>query len=209
MDTNPINNSTTYSPVIVNSIIVEQAEEDPRWFKKLSHSKYFKYFKNFLFIILILNLIGWGNMLFFISIGAANKTIPDEHTRKIWMEIAFQVVNTLVFIMIAGYTPWRIRDLYQFYREKHQSKVLQRYKYVNNLILLQMILWSLIINSIVQFALVICIWSMDMNKRPMWLVNIFGGLGLVSGVFAGLAQFILEKRAKKKQKLEQQFVRTF
>jgi hypothetical protein len=44
---------------------------------------------------------------------------------------------------------------------------------------------------------------MDMNKRPMWLVNVFGGVSLVSGVFAGLTQFILGRIAKKKAKMEQ------
>jgi hypothetical protein len=148
--------------------------------------------------------MGWGNMLLFISAGAANKTMPDEHTRKMWIEIGLQVINGLLFIMIVGHTPWRIRDLYQFYSKKHQPTLLQRHKYTNNLILLQCILWSLIVNSIFQVAVAICMWSMDMHKRPMWLVSIFGGLGLVSGVFAGLAQFILQRIAKKKEKMEQQ-----
>jgi hypothetical protein len=106
--------------------------------------------------------------------------------------------------MIVGQTPWRIRDLYHFYREKHRPALLQRHKYTNNLIWLQLILWSLIVNSIFQLAVAICMWSTDMHKRPMWLVNVFGGLSLVPGVFAGLAQFILGRIAKKKAKMEQQ-----
>jgi hypothetical protein len=43
----------------------------------------------------------------------------------------------------------------------------------------------------------------------MWLVNIFGGLSLVSGVFAGLAQFILQRIEKKKAKMEQQSTSIF
>jgi hypothetical protein len=148
--------------------------------------------------------MGWGNMLLFISIGVANKTMPDEHTRKVWIEIGFQVLNALLFIMIVSLTPWRIRDLYHLYSEKHRPKLLQRHKYTNNLIWLHFILWSLIINSVFQVAVAICMWSMDMYKRPMWLVNVFGGLSLVSGVFAGLAQFILGRITKKNAKMEQQ-----
>jgi Protein of unknown function (DUF2985) len=96
-------------------------------------------------------------MLLFISVGAANKTMPDERTRKIWIEIAFQIINSLLFIMIVGLTPRRIRDLYQFYCEKHRPSLLQRHKYTNNLILLQFILWSLIVNSIFQVAVSICL----------------------------------------------------
>jgi hypothetical protein len=50
---------------------------------------------------------------------------------------------------------------------------------------------------------------MDMYKRPMWIVNVFGGLSLVSGVFAGLAQFIFGRIAKKKAKKEQESASIF
>ncbi|UJR07024.1 hypothetical protein I4U23_011312 [Adineta vaga] len=204
MAVNSINYATMYSSDIFDPIILLPPKENPNCFQKFLHSKYFKYIKKILFAVFILNVMVWGNMLLFISVGAANKTIPDEHTRKIWIEICFQIVNGLLFIMIVGYTPQRIRDVYQFYSAKRQS-TLQRHKYTNNLILLQFILWSLIANSIFQVAVAICMWSMDMYKRPMWLVSIFGGLGLVSGVFAGLAQFILKRIAKNKAKTEQQF----
>jgi hypothetical protein len=209
MAANSIDYATKYSSITFNPIIVFPPEKDPNWLQKFLRSKYFKYLKKFLFIIFILNLMGWGNMLLFILVGAANKTMPDECTRKMWIEIGFQVINGLLFIMIVGQTPWRIRDLYQFYNEKHRPTLLQRHKYTKNLILLQFILWSLIVNSIFQVAVCICIWSIDMHKRPMWLVNIFGGLSLVSGVFAGLAQFILQRIAKKKAKMEQQSTSIF
>jgi hypothetical protein len=196
--------ATNYSSITFNPIIVFPSEKDPSWFQKFLHSKSFKYIKRILFVIFVLNLMGWGNMLLFISIGVANKTMPDEHTRKVWIEIGFQVLNALIFIMIVILTPWRIRDLYHFYSEKHRPKLLQRHKYTNNLIWLHFILWSLIINSVFQVAVAICMWSMDMYKRPMWLVNVFGGLSLVSGVFAGLAQFILGRITKKNAKMEQQ-----
>jgi hypothetical protein len=153
--------------------------------------------------------MGWGNMILFITIGVANKTMPDENTRKMWIEIGLQVINGLIFIMIVGQTPWRIRDLYHFYREKHRPALLQRHKYTKNLIWLQLILWSLILNSIFQLPVAICMWSMDMYKRPTWLVNVFGGLSLVSGVFAGLAQFIFGRIAKKKEKKEQESASIF
>jgi len=204
MATNSINFDTTYSSISFNPIIVFPSEKKPSWHKKFLQSKYFKYMKKILFAIFIINLMGWGNMILFITIGVANKTMPDENTRKMWIEIGLQVINGLVFIMIVGQTPWRIRDLYHFYREKHRPALLQRHKYTKNLIWLQLILWSLIANSIFQLAVAICMWSMDMYKRPMWLVNVFSGLSLVPGVFAGLAQFILGRIAKKKAKMEQQ-----
>lgn len=205
MAADSINYATKYSSITFNPVIVFPPEKDPNRFEKFLHSKYFTYLKKTVFVIFVLNLMGWGNMLLFISVGAANKTMPDERTRKIWIEIDFQVTNALLFIMIVGHTPWRIRDIVQFYSEKHRPTLLQRHKYTKNLILLQFILWSLIVNSIFQVALAICMWSMDMHKRPMWSVNIFGGLGLVSGVFAALAQFILKRKGKKKAKMEQQF----
>ena len=204
MAANSINYATKYSSIVFNPTVMILPEKDPNWFQKCLHSKYFKNLKKCLFVIFVLNLMGWGNMLLFISVGAANRTMPDERTRKMWIEIGFQVINGLLFIMIAGHTPWRIRDLYQFYREKHRPTLLQRHKYTNNLVLLQFILWSLIVNSIFQVAVSICMWSMNMHKRPMWSVNVFGGLSLVSGVFAGLTQFILERIAKKKAKRQQQ-----
>jgi hypothetical protein len=180
------------------------SEKEPSWHKKFLQSKYFEYMKKVLFAIFIINLMGWGNMMFFITIGVANKTMPDENTRKMWIEICFQIINGLVTIMIVGQTPWRIRDLYHFYREKHRPALLQRHKYTTNLTWIQLILWSLIVNSIFQLGVAICMWSMDMHKRPMWLVNVFGGLSLISGVFAALAQFIFGRIAKKKEKMEQQ-----
>jgi hypothetical protein len=209
MATKSINFDTTYSSISFNPIIVFPSEKKPSWHKKFLQSKYFEYMKKILFAIFIINLMGWGNMLLFISIGVANKTMPDENTRKMWIEIGFQVINGLVFIMIVGQTPWRIRDLYHFYREKHRPALLQRHKYTKNLIWLQLILWSLIVNSIFQFSVAICIWSTDMHKRPTWLVNVFGGVSLIAGVFAGLAQFILGRIAKKKEKMEQQSTNIF
>jgi hypothetical protein len=207
MATNSINFDTTYSSISFNPMF--PSEKEPSWHKKFLQSKYFKYMKKILFVIFIINLMGWGNMIFFITIGVANKTMPDENTRKMWIEIGLQVINGLIFIMIVGQTPWRIRDLYHFYREKHRPALLQRHKYTKNLIWLQLILWSLILNSIFQLPVAICMWSMDMYKRPTWLVNVFGGLSLVSGVFAGLAQFIFGRIAKKKEKKEQESASIF
>ena len=204
MATNSINFDTTYSSISFNPIIVFPSEKKTSWHKTFLQSRYFKYMKKTLFAIFIINLMGWGNMLLFITIGVANNTMPDENTRKMWIEIGFQVINGLLFIMIVGQAPWHIRDFCHFYSEKHRPALLQRHKYTKNLIWLQLILWSLIVNSIFQLAVAICMWSMDMHKRPMWLVNVFGGLSLVSGVFAGLAQFILGRIAKKKAKMEQQ-----
>jgi hypothetical protein len=203
MATNTINFDTN-SSFSFNPIIVIPSEKEPSWHKKFLQSKSFKYMKKILFAIFIINLMGWGNMVLFITIGVANKTMPDENTRKMWIEIGLQVINGLLFIVIVGQTPWRIRDLYHFYREKHRPALLQRHKYTKNLIWLQLILWSLVVNSIFQFAVAICLWSMNMYNRPAWVVNFFGGISLISGVFAGLAQFILGRIAKRKARMDQE-----
>lgn len=204
MATNSLNFGTIDSSFSFHPIIVFPSEKELSWYKKFLQSKYFKYMKKVLFVIFVINLMGWGNMVLFITIGVANKTMSDENTRKMWIEIGLQVINGLISIVILGQTPWRIRDLYHFYREKHRPVLLQRHKYTKSLIWLQLILWSLIVNSLFQVVVAICMWSMDMHKRPMWLVNVFGGLSLVSGVFAALTQFIFRRIAKKKAKMEQQ-----
>lgn len=199
MGINSISSDIPYSSINFNPLVEFPVEEKPSWHAKFRQSKCFKYMKKIIFAIVIINLMGWGNMLLFITIGVANKTMPDENTRKMWIEIDFQVINGIIFVMIAAQTPWRIRDIYHFYREKHRPALLQRHKYTNNLIWLQLILWSLILNSLFQFLVAICLWSMDMHTRPMWLVNVFGGCGLITGVFPPLTQFILGRAMKKKQ----------
>ncbi|CAF1254301.1 unnamed protein product [Rotaria sp. Silwood1] len=146
----------------------------------------------------------WGGMLLFISIGAANKTMPDEQTRKMWMEIDFQIINGLISAIIIGLTPWRIRDLYQLYQTKYRDELLRRHKYTKNFIWIQVIIWSSIVNSIFQVGVAICTWSTNMDNRPTRLVGILGGISLIAGVFAALAQFILGRRTKKKAKMEEQ-----
>jgi hypothetical protein len=95
MAINSINYATNYSSITFNPIIVFPPEKDPSWFQKFLHSKPFKYIKRILFVIFILNLMGWGNMLLFISIGVANKTMPDEHTRKVWIPTSARLMKTL------------------------------------------------------------------------------------------------------------------
>ena len=197
MTVNFSTDTTDYSSITLNSLLVHPNSKQLNLFQECLRSKTYAYLKKGLFIIFVLNLMGWGNLLLFISVGAANNTMPDEETRKVWIEISFQVVNGLLFVMILLQTPSRICDFYQFYHEKYRPRVLERHQYTNNLIWLHFIFWSSILNSICQFAVSICLWSMDMHRRPMWVVNVFGGLGLVSGLLAGLAPCILRRFTKR------------
>ena len=182
---------------------VSQPSDKPSSWKAFKQTTCFKYTKYTLIVIYALNIVAWGGMLFLILVGAANNTMPDEQTRKIWIEIDSQILNALFCVTGIGLIPWRVRDLYQIYREKHRHKVLHRYYYTDNLRWIQIIIWTNIANSLFQIGMAVCMWSMDMYKRPSWLVGLFVGLGCASGMFAGLARFFLERQTKKRTQTEQ------
>ncbi|CAF2750159.1 unnamed protein product [Rotaria sp. Silwood2] len=205
MDAKSVSYQTNSATAYLNPIIVFPPEKDPSCYKKFVQSKNFKYIKIIFFVIILINMNVWGGMLLFISVGAADKTMPDEQTRKMWMEIDFQIINGLISIIIIGLTPWRIRDLYQLYQQKYRDELLRRHKYTNNFIWIQIIIWSSIVNSMFQVGVAICTWSTNMDNRPTRLVGILGGISLIAGVFAAVAQFILGRKTKKKEKMEQKF----
>jgi MFS family permease len=136
-------------------------------------------------------------------VGGANKTMPEEYTRKVWIEIDSQILNALFCVTGLGLIPWRVRDLYQVYREKDRHKVLHRHSYTDNLTWIRVIIWTFVANSLFQIGMAVCMWSMDMYTRPAWLVGLFVGLGCCSGMFAGLAQFFLGRQTKKRTSAEQ------
>jgi len=162
----------------------------------------FKYTKLTFIIIYGLNVVAWGGMLFLILVGAANKTMPDKQTRKIWIEIDSQILNALFCIPGLGLIPWRLRDLYQFYSKKHRHEILHHHSYTTNMLWIQIIIWTSIANSLFQIGMAVCMWSMNMYTRPPWLIGIFIGLGCCSGIFIGLTQFILGRKNKAKLKEE-------
>ena len=178
-------------------------EKEPTCWKSFVDSKCFKYTKIVVIVIYALNIVAWGGMLFLILVGAANNSMPDEQTRKVWIEIDSQILNALFCVTGIGLIPWRVRDVIQFHWKKHRPKLLRRHTYSTNVVWIGIVVWIFIANSLFQIGMAICMWSMNMYTRPSWLVGIFVGLGCVSGIAAGLIQFFLGRQSKKRSKVEQ------
>ncbi|CAF3586996.1 unnamed protein product [Rotaria socialis] len=181
---------------------ISESTEDSNRFKLFTSSPCFKITRLIIIIIYALNIVAWGGMLFLILVGAANNTMPDEQTRKIWIEIDSQILNALFCVTGIGLIPWRIRDVYQLHNKKYRYRLLKRHTYTDYILWVRIVVWSFIANSIFQIGMAICMWSMNMNTRPAWLVGMFVGLGCFSGATAGLIQFILSRKKKKQDKLE-------
>ena len=204
MSTNSKVHNYIATPIDPDPTPVSHSPKDRSCWQSFINSRCLKYTKIVFIIIYSLNVVAWGGMLFLILVGAANKTMPDEQTRKIWIEIDSQILNALFCIPGLGLIPWRVRDLYQVYSKKHRHKILHRHSYTPNLLWIRIVIWTFIANSLFQIGMAVCMWSMDMYTRPSWLVGVFVGLGCCSGIFAGLVQFILGRKNKKKAQLEQE-----
>ncbi|PFH62254.1 hypothetical protein XA68_14385 [Ophiocordyceps unilateralis] len=75
----------------------------------------------FLVTLYCLNVVGWGGMIFLLSLNAApamcNPSCDDEDSaRKIWIEIDAQVLNALFCVIGIGLAPWRFKQLYLLMR---------------------------------------------------------------------------------------------
>jgi hypothetical protein len=201
MPLNSIIHDNIVTPIDPDSLSTSQPGKT--CYQKFLDSKCFKYTKIILIVIYALNIVAWGGMLFLILVGAANQTMPDEQTRKVWIEIDSQILNALFCVTGIGLIPWRVRDVFQYYVVKHRHKVLHRHSYTSSLVWIQVVIWTFIANSLFQIGMAVCMWSMNMYTRPGWLVGVFVGLGCVSGATAGLIQLILGRKTKKQTKLEQ------
>jgi len=181
----------------------EVSQEGSMICRQFTHSKCFKITKTVLIVIYALNIVAWGGMLFLILVGAANKTMPEEQTRKNWIEIDSQILNALFCVTGLGLIPWRVRDAVYAHVNKYEKKIRDLHVYTTRLALIRTVVWIYIANSFFQIGMAVCMWSMDMNTRPPWLVGLFVGLGCLSGLIGGLIQFTLLRQKKKKEKLEQ------
>ena len=163
-------------------------------------------FRFTIFVIIvafILNVIGWAALLILLLAGAADRTMPDEHTRDVWIEVASQVLNAMFFIPIVGLLPWRLRDLFQLHSKKYRPRLLQRFYYSVSIIWVGIFVWAYILNAIFQIAIAVCLWSINMDDRPTWVMGILVGFAILTGVTGGLIEFILTRRSKKKRNLHQ------
>jgi len=167
---------------------------------EFTHSKCFKYTKIGLIAIYALTIVAWGGMLFLILVGAANKTMPNKETRDNWIEIDSQILNALFCLTGIGLLPWRMRDLYHLYSKKNRHKLLHHHSYTTDIKWIRIVVWTFIANSLFQIGMAVCMWSMDMYKRPAWLVGVFVGLGCITGAAAGLIQFKLRMKTIEKKK---------
>ncbi|UJR19313.1 hypothetical protein I4U23_022442 [Adineta vaga] len=148
----------------------------------------------------ILNVIGWALMLILFMAGAADRTIPDEDTRKIWIEIDSQVLNGMFFVPIVSFLPWRLRNLYQLHSKRYRPRLLKRYSYSASIIWIGIFTWAHVINAVFVIAIAVCLWSINRHDRPTWVMGILVGFAIFTGVTGGVIEFIIEQRAKKKVK---------
>jgi hypothetical protein len=201
MSTNSVLNNNLATPI--NPDPTSVSEKGPDRFQQFLDSPCYKYTKITLIIIYGLNIVAWGGMLFLILVGAANKTMPDEQTRKIWIEIDSQILNALFCVTGLGLIPWRVRDLYQAYSKRNLHKLLHRHSYTTSLLWIRIVIWAFILNSVFQIGMALCMWTMNMYTRPSWLVGLFVALACITGTVGGLTQYILGRKTKKKAKMEQ------
>ena len=172
--------------------------EHANCYQSFIQSSCFKYSRIVLVVLYALNIVAWGGMLFLILVGAANRTMSDEQTRKVWVEIDSQILNALFCVTGLGLIPWRVRDLVQLHWTRYRPQLVKHHSYTSNLFWIRIVVWSFIANSLLQIGMAVCMWSMDMNTRPGWLVGIFVGLGCLSGIVAGLIQLVQGRKTKKK-----------
>lgn len=199
----PMNGTIQDLEIPIDPDLGSVSKKGPNYFRQFTHSRCFKYTKIVLIVIYALNIVAWGGMLFLILVGGADKTMTDDRTRKVWIEIDSQILNALFCVTGIGLIPWRVRDLYQAYSKKYRKNLHNHHSYTTNLLWIRIVVWAFIANSIFQIGMAVCMWSMNMDTRPGWLVGLFVGLGCCSGAFAGLIQFILGRKKKKQEKLEQ------
>lgn len=188
-------NNTSSTPIGPNTPSVKISETD-----RNRDSKCFIYTKITLIVIYALTTVAWGGMLFLILVGAANNSMPNEETRRLWIEIDSQILNALFCLTGIGLLPWRIRDLYHLYTKRNRHKLLQHHSYTKNITWIRVVVWAFIANSSFQIGMAVTMWSMNMYTRPTWLVGVFVGLGCSTGVTAALIQFILRRKTKEQEK---------
>ena len=144
-------------------------------------------------IAFILNVVGWGALLVLLLAGAGDRTMPVEHTRKIWIETASQVLNGMFFVLIVGSLPWRLRDLFLLHSKKRRPKLMQRFRNSVSLIWIGIFVWAFIFNAMFQIAISVCLWSINMYRRPTWVMGLLVGFAIFFGVIGGLLEFILQR----------------
>jgi hypothetical protein len=203
MPLNSIIHDNIVTPIDPDPASLSATQPGPTCYRQFIDSTCFKYTKIILIVIYALNIVAWGGMLFLVLVGGANQTMSDDQTRKIWIEIDSQILNALFCVTGIGLIPWRVRDICEFYIVKYRHKVLHRHSYTSNFVWIQIVLWTFIANSLFQIGMAAFMWSFNMYTRPSWAVGMFVGLGCVSGATAGLIQFILGRKTKKKTKMEE------
>lgn len=149
-------------------------------------------------VVFILNVIGWGALLVLLLAGAANRSMPDEETRKIWIEVASQVLNGMFFALIIGFLPWRLRDLVQLHWKRYRPRLLRRFQYSVSIVWIGIFVWAFIFNAGFQIAIAVCLWAIDRDDRPTWVMGMLVGFAIFFGLTGSLIEFILTQRTKKK-----------
>lgn len=170
-------------------------------------AEFWKYFRTpfgFFLTLYILNVIGWGAMLFFLLLGVAPTM---SHTERLeWIEIVSQIMNS--FFCVAAFVPatWRFRDLHYLFKWRAVGDVSALHSLANihqswfrvNLTedvihevapetekwRLDFVIYTLVLNTLNQVVLCYFMWGYGPSNRPIWAVALFVVLGCTFGIIA-------------------------
>lgn len=164
----------------------------------------------------MLNVIGWGGMLFLLLCNAApamcTPSCNDINSpRRIWIEIDSQILNALFCVTGFGLIPWRFRDLWYllrwrvggrrdalvrlqgFHRPWFRGPLLED---DDDTVLrapqtqgwkLDFVVWMYVWNTFLQVVLSGFMWGMNRIERPSWSTGLFVALAcIVAGAAGGM-----------------------
>lgn len=157
--------------------------------------------------VYVLNVVGWGAMLFFLLLGVA--PTMSRSTRLRWIEITSQIMNAFFCIAAFCPIPWRFRDFYYLlaWRVKPDSSAMMVLSHIHkgwfrltpseDVICglepetrkwkVDLVIYLLVANTLNQVFLCYVMWGYGPSDRPVWAVVLLVVLGCTFGAAAGNA----------------------
>lgn len=168
--------------------------------------------QGFLLTIYMLNIVGWGGMLFLLLCNAAPAMCTPscsalDSPRRIWIEIDSQILNALFCVTGFGLIPWRFRDLWFLlrWRAGGHSGARARLEEIHGSWFrgpdvdgaprapptrtwkLDFVVWMYVSNTFLQAVLSGFMWGMNRVDRPSWSTGLFVALACtVAGAAGGM-----------------------